>query len=96
VGPQNRSQRREEEKILDPTGIQTPSPLVQSVASPYTPILFVCLSIYLSIYGSTVLLFGPWPLFQFLNSIYSRKDSLGGRSARRKAATYMQDSTNTE
>jgi hypothetical protein len=30
------------------------------------------LSIYLPIYGSTVLFVGPWPLFQFLNPIYSR------------------------
>jgi hypothetical protein len=28
---------------------------------------------------------GPWPLFQFLNPIHSRQDSLGGGSARRKA-----------
>jgi hypothetical protein len=39
---------------------------------------------------------GPWPLFQFLNLIYSRKDSLDGRSARRKVATYTQNNTNTE
>jgi hypothetical protein len=32
--------------------------------------------------------FGPWPRFQFLNPIRSRKDSLEGGSARRKAATY--------
>jgi hypothetical protein len=38
--------------------------------------------------------FGPWPLFQFLNPIHSRKDSLDGGSARRKAATYTQNNTN--
>jgi hypothetical protein len=41
-------------------------------------------------------LFGLWPIFQFLNPIYIRKDSLDGGSARRKAATYTQDNTNTE
>jgi hypothetical protein len=38
----------------------------------------------------------PWPLFQFLNPIHSRQDSLDGGSARRKAATYIQNNTNTE
>jgi hypothetical protein len=35
--------------------------------------------------------FGPWTLFQFLNPIHSRQDSLEGGSARRKAATYIQN-----
>jgi hypothetical protein len=39
---------------------------------------------------------GPWPVFQFYNPIYSQQDSLGGGSARRKAATYTHNSTNTE
>jgi hypothetical protein len=39
---------------------------------------------------------GPWPLFEFLNPIHSRSDSLDGGSARRKAATYTVESTNTE
>jgi hypothetical protein len=39
---------------------------------------------------------GPWPLFQFLNPIYSRQYSLDGGSACRKAATYTQNNTNTE
>jgi hypothetical protein len=39
---------------------------------------------------------GPWPLFQFLNPIHSRQDSSDGGSARRKAATYTQNNTNTE
>jgi hypothetical protein len=35
-GPQSRSGRREEEKILDPTGTRTPDPsVVQPVASHY-------------------------------------------------------------
>jgi hypothetical protein len=38
----------------------------------------------------------PWPLFQFLDSIYSRQDSLEGRSAYHKAATYTQNYTITE
>jgi hypothetical protein len=48
-----------------------------------------------SIYGSTALC---WALvaFQFFNPIHSRKDSLDGGSARRKAATYTQNNTNTE
>jgi hypothetical protein len=40
--------------------------------------------------------FGLRPLFQFPNPIHSRKDSLDGGSARRKAATYTQNNTNTE
>jgi hypothetical protein len=38
----------------------------------------------------------PWRFFQFLNAIHSRQDSLNGGSAHRKAATYTQDSRNTE
>jgi hypothetical protein len=38
----------------------------------------------------------PWPLFQFLNPIHSRQESLDGGSARRKAASYKEDITNTE
>jgi hypothetical protein len=37
---------------------------------------------------------GPWPLFQFLDPIHSRQDSLDGGSAHRKAATYKQNNTN--
>jgi hypothetical protein len=39
---------------------------------------------------------GPWPLFQFLDPIHSREDSLDGGSDRRKAATYTQNNRNTE
>jgi hypothetical protein len=39
---------------------------------------------------------GPWPLFLFLNLIHDREDPLDEGSARRKAATSTQDSTNTE
>jgi hypothetical protein len=35
---------------------------------------------------------GPWSLFQFLDPIHSRYDSLDGGSAHREASTY----TNTE
>jgi hypothetical protein len=35
--------------------------------------------------------FGPWQLFQFLNPIHSRWDSTDGGSARRRAATYTQN-----
>jgi hypothetical protein len=40
--------------------------------------------------------FGPRPLFQFLNPIHSRYDSLDGGSARRKAAARTQNNINTE
>jgi hypothetical protein len=40
--------------------------------------------------------FGPWPLFQFLDTIQIRYDSLDGRSYYRKAAIYTQYDTNTE
>jgi hypothetical protein len=33
---------------------------------------------------------GPWLLFQFLDLIHSRYDSLDGGSARRKASTYTE------
>jgi hypothetical protein len=39
---------------------------------------------------------GSWPLFQFLDPIHSRQDSLDGGSARREASTYTQNNTNTE
>jgi hypothetical protein len=46
-------------------------------------------------HGSTAF-FGSWPLFQFLNPIYSLYDSLDGGSDRCKAATYAQNNTNIE
>jgi hypothetical protein len=39
---------------------------------------------------------GPWPIFQSLDLLHSLKGTSDGGSARRKAATYTQDSTNTE
>jgi hypothetical protein len=39
---------------------------------------------------------GPLLLFQFLDLLHSRYDSLDGGSARLKAATYTQNNTNTE
>jgi hypothetical protein len=39
---------------------------------------------------------GPWTLFKFLDLLHHRQDSLDGGSARRKAATCTQDSTNTK
>jgi hypothetical protein len=36
---------------------------------------------------------GPWALFQFLDPIHSRWDSLDGGSARPKAATYRRQQT---
>jgi hypothetical protein len=46
---------------------------------------FISLSLSLWLH----ILFGPWPLFEFLNPIHSRQGSLDGGSARRKAATYI-------
>jgi hypothetical protein len=40
--------------------------------------------------------FGLWPLFQFLNPIRSKYDSLYGGSVSLKVATYTQSNTNTE
>jgi hypothetical protein len=37
-----------------------------------------------------------WPFFQILDPIHRRQDSLDGGSARRKAATYTENNTNTE
>jgi hypothetical protein len=37
---------------------------------------------------------GLWQLFQCLDPIHSQQDSLDGGSARRKASTYTQNSTN--
>jgi hypothetical protein len=55
--------------------------------------LALCLSIYLWLYS---LLFGLGRLFSFLIFLHSRQDSLDGGSARRKAATCTQDSTQTQ
>jgi hypothetical protein len=51
---------------------------------------FICLSMALQLYVE------PQQLFQFLDFLHSRQDSLDRGSACRKAATYTQDSTNTE
>jgi hypothetical protein len=52
------------------------------------------LSLALSLWLNSPLFCGHF--FQFLNPIHSRFDSLGGESARRKAATYTQNNINTE
>jgi hypothetical protein len=44
-------------------------------------------AIYLWLYSPFI---GPWPIFQFLNPIHSRWDSSDGGLARRKAATYTE------
>jgi hypothetical protein len=54
--------------------------------------LFNYLSIYLWLYSPFV---GPWPLFQFLDLLYRRSDSMDWGSARRKAASCTQDSRKT-
>jgi hypothetical protein len=58
----------------------------------FTPGVPWLLSIYLFIYGSTVLC---WTLatFHFLNPIHSRSDSLDGGSAHSKATSYTQNIT---
>jgi hypothetical protein len=45
----------------------------------------LCLSVCLSIYGFTVLFVGLGQLFQLLDLLYSRLESLDEGSARRKA-----------
>jgi hypothetical protein len=50
--------------------------------------VYLCLSMTLQSFV------GPWPLFQFLNSVHSRLDSLDGGPARRKAAIYTPNNTN--
>jgi hypothetical protein len=62
------------------------------ISPPITPDS-IYLSIYLWLYSPFV---GPWPLFQFLNPIHSRYDSLNGGSGRHKAATYTQNNTITD
>jgi hypothetical protein len=57
--------------------------------SLYPPSLSLSLSIYIYIQP-----FGLWPLFQFLNPIHNRQDSLDGGSACHKAATYTENNTN--
>jgi hypothetical protein len=58
-----------------------------------SPLFLTRLSIYLSMVLRPFV--GPWQIFQFHNIIHSRWDSLDGGSARRKAATYTQNNTNT-
>jgi hypothetical protein len=43
--------------------------------------------------GCTAFFFVPWQLFQFLNPIYSRQDSLDGGSDGHEAYVYTQDNT---
>jgi hypothetical protein len=54
--------------------------------------LYICLSVCLSMALQSFV--WPWTLFQFLNPLHSRQDSLAGGSARHKAATYTQHNTN--
>jgi hypothetical protein len=58
--------------------------------------MYVCL--YVCIYLSMALqpFVRPWPLFQFLDLLHCRWNSLDGGSGRHKAATCTQDSTNVE
>jgi hypothetical protein len=53
-------------------------------------------SIYLSSYLGLYIPLLDLGCFQFLNPIHRRWDSLDGGSARRKAAAYTQNNTNTE
>jgi hypothetical protein len=62
--------------------------IYQSIPRLVTYLIYLSMALQSSV--------GPWPLFQFLNLIHSRQESLDGGSARRKAATYTQNNTNTE
>jgi hypothetical protein len=51
---------------------------------------------YSFINGSTTLFLGPGLFFSFVNIFTQTVGLLGRRTARRKAAIYTQDNTNTE
>jgi hypothetical protein len=53
-------------------------------------------STYLSIYDSAVILLDLGRFFSFVNILHRRLDALDEWSARRKAATYIRNNTNTE
>jgi hypothetical protein len=72
----------------------TLSPVLSfTLCSPSSIYLSICLSLYLWPYSPFV---GPQPLFQLLNPIHSRYDSLDGGSASFKVSTYTQNNTSTE
>jgi hypothetical protein len=50
--------------------------------------LFICLSVCVWLYSPFVV---SWPLFQFLDRVHSRLNSLAGGSADHKASTYTQN-----
>jgi hypothetical protein len=70
-------------------------PICQAPTIHCQTVVLVSLSVCISVYGSTALC---WMLaaFQILNPVHSRYYSLEGRSARRQAATYTQNNTDTE
>jgi hypothetical protein len=59
-------------------------------------IQYICLACPLKLSFLSMVLkpFGPRSVFQVLNPMHSQLDSLDGGSARRKAATYIQNNTN--
>jgi hypothetical protein len=58
--------------------------------SPYQKVIYVSLHLWVYI------LCEPWPIFQFLNPYAIGRSPWKSESARRKAATYTQNNTNTE
>jgi hypothetical protein len=67
--------------------IPTPYSFIQSFFTVYA----LYRSEYLQFLYIVLQPFGLWTLFQVLNSIHSRTDSLDGGSVRRKAATSTQN-----
>jgi hypothetical protein len=72
-GPQSRSGRFGEQKIIDPTGTRTPTP---RSSSPYIvaiiTIIFIIIIIVVVIVVALQPFVGPWSLSQFLNPIHNR------------------------
>jgi hypothetical protein len=57
--------------------------------------LFIIIIIIIIIIMALQPFVGPWPLFQVLDPIHSRYDSLYRGSARREVSTYVQKNMNT-
>jgi hypothetical protein len=76
--------------LYQTTFVRDTDPITLS-CTPFCPI-YPIQSTYLWLYSPC----GPGPLFQFLNPIHSRQDSLDVGSARRMVDTYIQNNINTE
>jgi hypothetical protein len=84
----SQSGRYWEEKNLFPMLRIEPQFLDRPACCP----VIICPSIYLWLYSP----YGPWPLFQLLNLMHSRYDSLDGGSALIKATAYTQNNKRTQ